>query len=250
MNANFTYTFLGAAAPTTEIPSGATDAIVDNHILKVLGMPQVDVRLIESFLPQDTVAEALGAATITPTASGVAGTQYTILLEQFVPTLGTTVRQPLTVVGVAADTATTICNQWRSQVAAITGIKAAATGTTTLILTPTTGSPKLIVTNISPVATIGVSTATQTVAVNTFASLNLQNLTGQVSGQTYFSYEMIYRDPGTGDNAGNVSIGRKKHKVFINKGATNYAAFAAAIVEIKAGFTPGASTANPETGGL
>lgn len=251
MNSN-TYSFLGAAAPTTEIPSGAADANVVNHILTVLGLPAVDVRLIESFTPQDTIPEQPAVTTVTP-ATPTAGQRFAILIEQFNSVTGGTQKAILDYVVQAGDVAVTICDAWKAQLAIFTGVKGTtnATGAGTFAFTSSAGFARHIISKLAVGAGITVTPTTLAIApANTFNTLATLGLTGQVSGQTYFSYEMVYRDPSKADSAGNVSMGRRKHTLYIYKLATNYAAYAARLVQIKAGVPAAGTVADPAFIGL
>jgi hypothetical protein len=115
----------------------------------------------EGILP--SLVETSESILVTPVAA--ANSSYVLDIVQFVPELGTNVYTNLSHLTPSSGmTATTICNNWRTELAsyADTGIEVTGTGTATLILTANVGSPFF---NVTGFATGGAS-ATVTVADN------------------------------------------------------------------------------------
>lgn len=226
------------------------DFAVANGKLSCSGVPTVKLTDIENYVIRVAVAETLGIWTTTPTAA--ASKNFNLLVEQFRPDLGFTVQRVLTYASKAdgTDTATTICNAWRTALLAFPELKMAGTGTTTLILTATAGYAGFRVTSVGDGTAAAVNGTPAVPARNTFQALTDKGITGQVAGGSYTSVECIYRTTGTSENiGGTTSMGRNRWTIFINQAATNYAAILVRLVEHANGVIAGQSaggTANPE----
>lgn len=245
--ANFTYSSLGTAGT---VQASAADAPVAGHILSITNAPQIDTRTIEKFSITAAVAEVLQVTTVTPTAAN--SSDFSLVITQMV----NGVMQSVTLVAntpASGGTATTICNDWRSQLSANgSRIKITGSGTATFILTAQAGSPIFKVTVISTSSasgTISQSTGTAGVAaVGTYTVLTNQGITtipALVSGQSYTQVVIQFRQPSINDPAGNVSSSRDTHTVLINEAATNFAALNTRLGEIKLGYGAGVTTADP-----
>lgn len=134
------YNFLDTLAA-----SGA-DVIFNNHILQVTGSPQIDFRKIEAVQLIPPTNELLQVQTVTPTAAN--STTFSIFIQQVVN--GRLIGRVFSYdTAASGDTATTICNAWRSAINLDSSVQITATGTATLILTAKTGFPLFSVTSLS-----------------------------------------------------------------------------------------------------
>jgi hypothetical protein len=116
----------------------------------------------EGILP--SLVEVSESILVTPTSA--TNSSYVLDIAQFVPELGRTVYvnlSHLTPQG-GSVTATTICNNWRTELTSYdgTGIEVTGTGTATLILTANVGSPLFDVTGYAT----GTGSAAVTIASN------------------------------------------------------------------------------------
>ncbi len=254
---NFNYNFsLGSAGTVT---AAHADITVNNHILTIgattlaplPGRQQIDVRMIEKAALVTAVAETSAVWTITPTAA--ASQEFSILITQIIN--GTARQMVATAYSLASgSTATTICNDLRAQINANTTMKITATGTTTLILTAQSTYPIIAsVSQVSLGSTPGVfasitNTTPGVAARGTYAQLIAQGVDSTiiVAGQSYTNFRLLYRAASVNDPAGNVSQMRIGLNLYINAGATNYAALATRLGEIIDGFGASVTTADPE----
>jgi len=254
---NFNYNFsLGSAGTVT---AAHADITVNNHILTIgattlaplPGRQQIDVRMIEKAALVTAVAETSAVWTITPTAA--ASQEFSILITQIIN--GTARQMVATAYSLASgSTATTICNDLRAQINANTTMKITATGTTTLILTAQSTYPIIAsVSQVSLGSTPGVfasitNTTPGVAARGTYAQLIAQGVDSTiiVAGQSYTNFRLLYRAASVNDPAGNVSQMRIGLNLYINAGATNYAALATRLGEIIDGFGAAVTTADPE----
>lgn len=148
------------------IAATAGDISMANHNLSITGCPTIDFRKVSiSTGFKESLVETPTIYIVTPTAAN--STEFTIVLEQYVPSLGINVTRPLTYVTASSgDTATTICNAWRTQLLAYDDIQVTGTGTATLILTGSTGSPIFLAINNTPTTTTVVATPTSVAIVS------------------------------------------------------------------------------------
>lgn len=152
------------------IQATAADISVVEHVLSITGCPSMDYRRIENVGNKfvESLDENPQIRTVTFTAA--ASTLYQIAIQQFVKSAGKTFTEILSYTTAAAgDTANTICNAMRSQLASLSTIQITGSGTATLILTAKDGSPLFTITNISPATTTQATsmwTATVTAATN------------------------------------------------------------------------------------
>ncbi len=131
-----------------------SNILVDAHTFAITGAPTIDWRTTQSWGSglNSSLTEVAQITTVTPTAAN--STTFELYITQWVPSLNRMVDGYLTYTTQSSgDTATTICNAWRSSLSAQTSIKITGSGTSTLVLTGDAGSPIFTVTNISPSAT-------------------------------------------------------------------------------------------------
>ena len=261
-----TVSFLEAVAAT------AADVSLAGHILAIKGCPPVDTRLVEKFVLTSTVAETAQVTTVTPT--NAASSNFSLQIQQFVPSIGTYVQVAYlsNVTAASGSSATTICDAWRSQLALTNNLRITASGTTTLILTakaitaPTgtngggapifrviqvdSGNPANV-TPVYPMGTIGIVTGTAGVhSVNTTNDLLFLGYSDAVAGETYTSLRMQYRDASVNESAGNVSQGRNVHTLFINNGDVDAADLVTRLGQIRDGLDSAGTAADAEISAL
>lgn len=251
---NNQYASLGTAGTVT---AAGADVAVSNHFLicgaaalaTLPNSPQIDVRQIEAASLTAGNAETAGVITVTPT--NAASTEFSLQVTQLVNGVPK-VTILSTTTAASGSSATTICDAWRSQLAANTGIKITGSGTTTFIMTAQTGYPIIKAQQVTLSSTPGtiavVATTPGVQAKGTYAALVAQGVNPDilVSGQTYSQFRIQYRQPSVNDAAGDVSSARNIFTLLINGAATNYAALATRIGEIINGYGAGGTTADPE----
>jgi len=238
------YSLLGTGG---SVQAAAADVSLAGHILAITGCPSMDYRMIDKMTIQTSVAETSAVWTITPT--NAASTEFSLQITQIVPSVSSMPIQQTITHNTAASgsSATTICNAWRAALAATKNLQITPSGTTTLVLTAKAGSPIVKVVNASPSATITVTETTPGVSpLGTYAALVAEGVSGAVSGQSYTTVTFNYRESSTNDPAGNVSTGRHIHSLYINAGATNYAALATRLAEVRDAYVAGGTDADPE----
>ena len=140
----YTYNVLDTVA-------GAADATLNNRILTITGAPPMRFSDIMSVDYSPYVVENLQVTTVTPTAA--ISTTFALRIRQQT-TSGVIERTLEYTTGASGDTATTISNAWKSQLARYTDLKVttSAQGTGTLVITGTAGAATFTVTNISDTA--------------------------------------------------------------------------------------------------
>jgi hypothetical protein len=254
---NFSFNFsLGSAGTVT---ASAADITVANHILNIgattlaplPGRQTIDVRKIEKAALVTAVAETRAIWTVTPTFA--ASQEFSIIITQII---NGTAKQMVATAYTAASggNITSLCDALRAVINANTTMQIVASGTTTLILTANAGYPLIpSVSQVSLSSTPGVFasfTATQAgvAAKGTYAALIAQGVSSDiiVAGQSYSNFRIEYLAASSNDPGGNVSQQRNTLNLYINAGATNYAALATRIGEIINAFASGGSVADPE----
>ena len=174
------------------VQASAADLSVVNGLIRS-GNPLADVCYYNAITKASITApvtEVLQVTTVTPTA--VASTTYGITISQYDYATGNAiVRQYFYTTAASGDTATTICNSFRTQINNDAVIKVAATGAATLILTAETGYPQFTVIFTNGNASLAQSTGTAgVVAVGTTAALARQGIT--VTGASYTQVHIEY----------------------------------------------------------
>jgi hypothetical protein len=246
---NYTYSSLGTAGT---VQAAAADAVVNDHLLTITGAPVVDVRQVEDFIVTAAVAGVAPSNVATPVLA--ASTDYSILVSQTVN--GVLQQVVLTYQTPAAGgTVNMICNAWASQFNAVASrFNLTAAGGATFTLTGLATLPsRFTVTQVYPSTTAGTITfapVAGTVPVNTYAVLAAQGITtipALLAGQSYTSVQITYRTSSVAETAGDVTQSRSIHTVFINEGATNFAALNTRLGRIAAGLDPATgAVADPE----
>lgn len=171
------------------IQASAADLSVANHQLSITGCPTVDTRTMQNWGDglDSSLTEVVQITTVTPTAAN--STAFELSVRQYLPAINQWITVPLKyTTAVSGDTATTICNAWRSQLV-LSNLEITGTGTSTLILTGNAGYPLFTVTNITPTSTTqssaqaGVAIASSTtVSTGYLGAVFTATAHGQVSG--------------------------------------------------------------------
>lgn len=236
------------------LQAAGADFVVDKRYLKI-GNPAQIVCEYPLIVPGATtltpsVDGTAQVTTLTPTA--VANTTYTFSVQQWNPALNGgsfMFRQYSYTTAASGDTATTICNAFRTQLAADTAqgvIQITGSGSSTLIMTAVSGYWSFTVAiNVSS-SLLTQSTGTAAVeSVGTTADLALQGIV--VTGTNYTTWNIVYGYRGSNVNTLQ-DFRQSVYTVYINEDATNYAAALAKIKDLMTNTGPGSSTAaNPET---
>lgn len=121
---------------------GADVSVGTNGLLNVAGQTVIDARSVTNVAITTSAAETAGVITITPTA---AAQTYTFTINAFSKSTGLPKTMLISYTATASDTATTISNAFRAQLAADTDMSVTGSGTATFIVTSTTGYPKFTV---------------------------------------------------------------------------------------------------------
>lgn len=173
-----------------------------------------------------SVAQTLQVTTLTPVAAN--NSVYQIMVQQYNFSTGRTYTAMYTYTTAASgDTATTICDAFRSQINNDQNIKIAATGAATLVLTAETGFPVFTVTILQVGGGLTQVTGTPgVVAVGTTAALALQGIT--VSGAAYTTVHLEY-SPVTGQNIKDGVAVASVLDLYLNAAEGDLAAVVAAI---------------------
>jgi len=126
----------------------------------ITGIPEaIPTYGINNVVINTPVAAVAGVVTVTPTAA--ASSTYAITVSGWDTTSGSPISIPLSYPTAASgDTATTICDAWRAQLALVRNFSVTATGTATLILTGATTSAN----GTTPYVTLEVGGTTNSVS--------------------------------------------------------------------------------------
>ncbi len=116
------------------IAASAADIVQSQGYLSITGCPSMKYSQIYNagFGYTVKLAEVLGSITVTPTVA--VGTPSTLVITQYVGSLGKVVTEVLSYTPVTGDTATTVCNAWRAQLALYNDLKVTGSGTATFII--------------------------------------------------------------------------------------------------------------------
>jgi len=223
----------------------AADLSVANGLIKS-GNPLTDVCYFDSITKASITApvtEVLQVTTVTPTA--VASTTYGITISQYDYATGSAiVRQYYYTTAASGDTATTICNSFRTQINNDAVIKVAATGAATLILTAETGYPQFTVIFTNGNASLAQVTGTAgVVAVGTTAALARQGIT--LPSASYTQIHIEYNQK-VGTNLKDQITLASVWDLYISQGATHRAALVTAWTEELGNLVLGGAAASIE----
>jgi hypothetical protein len=161
------------------IAGSAADISLQNGILSITGAPKMPFGRITAQTVLPYITEVREVVTLTPTAAN--STNFSLLIRQFNKDTGITVEEVIPYTTAASgDTATTICNGWRSVIATRPNLKLAATGSSTLVLTATSGYPLITVT-VTGAGTVTQATTFVNSAGTSLAGLAAGSVTGTIS---------------------------------------------------------------------
>lgn len=208
---------------------------------------------IASELNQVKVAEVSQVTTLTPVGT-TASIAYGIVIRQW---LGTAIGFksfpiPITTPATGTISATTISAQFIAAVNANTVIKVTASGSATVVLTADAGYPFFYVTIVrtglgltQAATTAGV--AARGLAANVTGAGGVLNTAGVAfTGTAYTQWQLKYfQDLSEGNTLGQRQL--QLVNIWLNEGATNYAALQAYVLELSKGLPAGGTTyADPE----
>lgn len=119
------------------IAASAADIVTAGGYFSITGVPRIKYSQVNNagFGYVLKATEYVGSITTTPTVS--VGVPNTLVITQFVGSLGKTVSEVVSYTPITGDTATIVCNAWRAQLALYSDLKVAGTGTATFIVTAT-----------------------------------------------------------------------------------------------------------------
>lgn len=216
----------------------------------ITGCQPIPTYQITNIKKQSPVTGIAGVVTITPTAAN--STEYSMVVTYTSTKDGSIQTFPLFYTTAASgDTATTICNAFRTQLGDAANINFVASGTTTLILTATTtlpfigvgGSLTAVYTNATSGATTiapNISATVGTAGVVPYGTVallqdkypantnnngtNFAPITNLVSGATYIEYVISYNEsPQTGGGSSTPAVDTPQCVVLVRSGVTNVA---------------------------
>ncbi len=141
------------------IQAAAADITQTAGVLGITGCPSMKYNLIRNagngYLLK--ISEYVGSITVTPTAAN--STTFTLVITQYNAAIGRVVTEQVSYTTAASgDTATTICNAWRAQLALFNDLKVTGSGTATFIITATANVRSAIINVVA--LTSGISVAT------------------------------------------------------------------------------------------
>ncbi len=242
-----------------ETIAGAADVVLNNHKLSITGCPAMDYRQIAPISDPSIhlyapVAEVLQVQVVTPTASSPpVGTVYEIQISQAIAGGQLIVFNLIYTAQATTDTATTVCNAWRAQLA-LSPLNITGSGTTTLILTAETGSPVFLVNvlgnslisaaSASPAGVWAKGTTAALTAIGIPAADPTNGIVGWTSGHTYATIAFTYISD-DGITGGNAVKGWNKHTLYAYYSESDYAAFAAQL-QLAIGALTSGGDADPE----
>lgn len=158
------------------VAASSADIVLQNGILSITSAPKIPFGRIIANSSLPYLTEVREVVTITPTAA--ASTRFAMLIRQYNKDTGMTVEEAIEYTTAASgDTATTICNAFRSIIATRPNLKLAASGSSTLVLTATSGYPLMTV-----VSTGAGTLAQATTFVNSSGTALSGLATGSVTG--------------------------------------------------------------------
>lgn len=231
------------------VQASAADLSVVNGLIRS-GNPLTDVCYFNAITKASITApvtEVLQVTTVTPTA--VASTLYGILIEQYdYETGGNITRQYFYETAASGDTATTICDAFRTAINNDSIIKIAATGAATLILTAETGYPKFTVKFTNAAASLAQSTGTAgVVAIGTTAALARQGITLPAASYTQVHIEYAQKN---GTNLRDQITLASVWDLYINQADANRAALVTAWTQELGNLVIGGAAASIENAAL
>lgn len=217
-------------------PSGASDVTLSGKNVNVTGAKPFSQMLSLMSPKLSGGAGTAQVSTITP-ATAAAGVTYSFSITQVVST--GTITRLISYTATAADTATTICDNFR-EILAANGLEVVGSGTTTCIITANAGYN---VFNIAAISSTSVATGTPGVPVTGSYAQILAASGGEttaVSGRYYDQYTVVttFNSPNNGGET-NLEINPVLLYIFVDKttSAANALAFEGAWSAIANNYT-------------
>jgi len=229
------------------IQAAAADITQSQGVLSITGLVPMKYSLIQGTGAGELapVAETLGVQTVTPTAAN--NSTYTLVITQYVKSIGRLVTEQISYTTAASgDTATTICNAWRAQLAAFKDLKITGSSAATLVLTAQTGNA--IFTVIALQSSIAVVNGTPGVASRgTYADLVSAGVDASLLsvGATYSTTVFDYGVLSSNTVGGQTSSEENIQTLYTDIAATNYAAFSTRLDEVLNDYAAGTTDADP-----
>lgn len=199
---------------------------------------------------QAAVAGTAQVDTLTPTAPA-ADLQYDVKVQWYDFTSQSQREAFFSYVATAADTATTVCDAFRSQINTNPTVPIVATGTTTLVMTADVATFPVQYTFVSTgvnnmtvaLTTPGVMPENTIPVLSTLEGLSASNFT---TGNTYTRYRFTFDRLGTSANTQRVT-NERIFDLFVDDGAgANYTALDGRLTEILGALNAGGTAVDPE----
>lgn len=230
------------------VTANGTDLSFSEGLAFIKGCAPIPALDIIGIKKQSPVTGVAGVITVTPTAANNTLYELTITFQSSLD--GTLRTFPLSYTTASSgDTATTICNAFRTQLGDAANINFVASGTATLILTTTTTQPFIIVGGSLASQGVTATSGAVTVAPNitaqcgtagvfpqgTVAALqtkyppnslnnatNFEAISTLTSGSTYIEYVISYNEsPATGGLIATPAVDTNQAVVLVKSDATN-----------------------------
>lgn len=229
------------------IQAAAADITQSQGVLSITGLVPMKYSLIQGTGAGELapVAETLQVTTVTPTAAN--SSTYTLVITQFVESIGRLVTEQVSyTTAPSGDTATTICNAWRAQLAAYNDLAITGSGAATFIMTAEAGSA--IFTVVALQSNIAVVTGTPGVASRgTYDDLVAAGVDASLLtvGATYSTTVFDYGVLSSNTVGGATSSEENVQTLYVDVAATNYTVFSARLVEVLNDYAAGTTDADP-----
>lgn len=202
-----------------ESPTGASDAVLNNHVLAITGLQPMDYRKIETYTRVAPAAGAAAVATIAP-VTGTAGTQA-VVVSQYVKSLGRTVQATLSLGVTASTSVTDVMTAFNNQFSKFSGFNITVGNANATHLTLTAKAPDHFIT-LQSVGSVAVTTVNNTAAVTARAGygadLLLEGFTGVVNANYYLRYDFLYGAVDPKGTAGSNDYQVQKQTLLIGNG--------------------------------
>jgi hypothetical protein len=226
----------------------ATSWVLANGVISINSQNVCKYNAVKKASVTAAVAETSGVETLTPIAA--ANSVYQFIIQQYNLSTGVTYTGTYTYTTAASgDTATTICNAFRSQINNDQVLKVTATGAATLILTADAGFPLFTVTILQvggglTKATVAPDYVPGVAAVGTTAALALKGITVP-AGKSYTTVHLEY-SPVTGMNIKDDVNLYSVYDLYLDQADAQTAALVTVITNNINGLDNAGLVANPE----
>lgn len=236
--------------PATALQAAAADIVTAAGSITITNMQAFNFVDAPSLSATATVAETVQVTTLTPVAANsstytFAVNQYDIANDKMITATFSYTSLP------AGDTATTICNAFRAMMPLNTNVQITPSGAATLILTAITRYPIFTITITATGGGFTQATGTPGVrSVGLAADVALAYTKAGLTAPTglaaaYTTYKLKYTQNATPELGNVTRDSLNSHTLYVSTSATNYAAFAARMVEVMAAYAAGGTTSDP-----